>query len=202
MKLDYIPNPRAGPGAPPEVPATQAVVRHEPWKQGDLVAWQAKMPRLRDDAEKCAQLLSGIITDYFPNWNDVRTLLLELFQPDEREEFEGRSEERQKQEEEKLKAERKRECKEKEREIGLLAVAIAQNYNQRGRGRGFPRRGIRGRGQRGRGFPPPVSPYFNNPKCFYCGNLCHIQLACPLRPVTSAVEVRNYGERPPRPHSQ
>jgi len=46
MKLDYIPNLRAGPGAPPEVPATQAMVRHEPWKQGDLVAWQAKMPRL------------------------------------------------------------------------------------------------------------------------------------------------------------
>jgi len=46
MKLDYIPNPRAGPGSPPEVPATQAVVRHEPWKPGDLVAWQAKMLRL------------------------------------------------------------------------------------------------------------------------------------------------------------
>ena len=45
MKLDYIPNLRAGPGAPPEVPATQAMVRHEPWKQGNLVSWQAKMPR-------------------------------------------------------------------------------------------------------------------------------------------------------------
>jgi len=63
MKLDYIPNPRAGPGAP----TIQAIVRHEPWKQGDTVAWQAKMPRLRDDAEKCTQLLSVIITDYFPN---------------------------------------------------------------------------------------------------------------------------------------
>ena len=46
MTWDYIPNPRAGPGSPPEVPATQAVVRHEPWKPGDLVAWQAKMLRL------------------------------------------------------------------------------------------------------------------------------------------------------------
>jgi len=87
MKLDYIPNPRARPGAPPEVPTIQAMVRHEPWKQGDLVAWQAKMPRLRDDAEKCAQLLSVITTDYFPNWNDVRTLLQELLQSDKRENF-------------------------------------------------------------------------------------------------------------------
>jgi len=85
VKLDYIPNPRAGPGALPEVTAIQAVARHEPWKQGDLVAWQAKMPRLQDDAEKCAQLLSDIITDYFPNWSDVRTLLQELFQPEARE---------------------------------------------------------------------------------------------------------------------
>jgi len=48
----------------------------------------------------------------------------------------------------------------------------------------------------------PVSPYFNTPECFYCGNLGHIQRACQLKPVTSAVEVRNYRERPPRPHSQ
>jgi len=117
--------------------------------------------------------------------------------------FDRRGEEQQKEEEEKLKAERKRERKEKEREIGLLAAAIAQNYSQRGQGgQRFHRRGIRGRGQRGRGLPPPVSPHFNTPECSYCGNLGHIQRACPMRPVTSAVEVRNYGERPPRPHSQ
>ncbi|KAM9590820.1 uncharacterized protein ACIBXB_005876 [Morphnus guianensis] len=85
MRLDYIPNPRAGPGAPAEVPAVTAIMRHEPWKQGDLVAWQSKMPRLHDDAEKCAQLLSGIVTDYTPNWNDMRTLMRELFQAEERE---------------------------------------------------------------------------------------------------------------------
>ena len=43
------------------------------------------MPWLRDDAEKCAQLLLGIVTDYTPNWNDVKTLLRELFQAEERE---------------------------------------------------------------------------------------------------------------------
>ena len=114
--------------------------------------------------------------------------------------FDGRSEEQQKQEGEKLKAERKRERK--EREISLLDAAIAQNCSQRGRCQGFPHRGIRGRGQRGRGLPPSVSPYFNTPERFHCGNSGHIQRACPLRPVTSAVEVRNYGEKPPRPHSQ
>jgi len=113
--------------------------------------------------------------------------------------FDGRSEEQQKQEEEKLKAEKKRERK--EREISLFTAAIAQIYSQRGRGQGFPGRGIRGRGQRGRSLPPPVSPYSNTPECFYCGNFGHLQRACPLRPVASAVKVRNYGERPPRPHS-
>ena len=79
MCMDYIPNPRAGPGAPAEVPAVTAIMRHEPWKQGDLVAWQSKMPRLCDDAEKCAQLLWGIVTDYTPNWNGMKTLMKNYF---------------------------------------------------------------------------------------------------------------------------
>ena len=83
MKLHCIPNPRAGPGAPPDGPAVTAVMRHKPWKQGDLIMWQSKMPRLRDDADGCAQMLAGIVTEYTPNWSDMKTLLRELFQMDE-----------------------------------------------------------------------------------------------------------------------
>jgi len=40
-------------------------------------------------------------------------------------------------------------------------------------------------------FLPLFPPYFNTPEYFFSGNLGQIQSACPLRPVTSAAEVRN-----------
>lgn len=41
------------------------------------------MTRLREDAEKCAQLFSNICTGYNPNWGDTQVLLRALFRPAE-----------------------------------------------------------------------------------------------------------------------
>ena len=85
MTIEFHSNPRVGPDTGPDVPPLLAAAVHQPWKPGDLMLWQEKMPRLREDAEKCAKMLSSIFRDYKPNWEDIQTLLQELFTVEERE---------------------------------------------------------------------------------------------------------------------
>uniref|UniRef100_A0A669QIP6 Core shell protein Gag P30 domain-containing protein n=1 Tax=Phasianus colchicus TaxID=9054 RepID=A0A669QIP6_PHACC len=85
MVVEFHSNPRVGPNTAADVPPLVAVSVHQPWKPGDLLLWQERFPRLRDNAEKCAKMLSSIIRDYKPNWEDMQTLLQELFTTEERE---------------------------------------------------------------------------------------------------------------------
>lgn len=56
---------------------------HHPWNPGDLVMWGNQMPRLREDAGRCAPLFSIICSVYDPSWDNADLLLRELFCPDE-----------------------------------------------------------------------------------------------------------------------
>ena len=68
-------------------PSSQPVLHvytTQPWNASDLALLGSKMPRLREDAEKCAQLFSNVCAGCRPNWGDTQVLLRELFQPAER----------------------------------------------------------------------------------------------------------------------
>lgn len=84
MTLSYVANPRAGRSNAGNQPLLLMVTTHHPWKPGDLLLWHDKMPRLRDDAERCSKIIRTIARDYSPSWNDMQTLLSELFTHEEK----------------------------------------------------------------------------------------------------------------------
>ena len=71
-------------GAAAPVPVLH-VYTQQPWNPEDLALWGSKMPRLQEDAERCAQLFSNICTGHNPSYSDVQILLKEFFRADERE---------------------------------------------------------------------------------------------------------------------
>ena len=64
---------------------TSTVYTNPSWNPNDLALWGCTMPRLREDAETRAQLLSNLCTGHNPNWGDTQILFRESFCPDERE---------------------------------------------------------------------------------------------------------------------
>lgn len=53
-----------------------------PFSPNDLVLWQQKLHRLRDDPEKVVHTIRGVLRGYDPTWADVQQLLESVFTPD------------------------------------------------------------------------------------------------------------------------
>lgn len=70
-----LPNPAAmqpvvgGANAPPPV---LHVFTNQPWNPGHLAVLGSKMLRLREEADRCAQLFSNICTGYNPSWGILK----------------------------------------------------------------------------------------------------------------------------------
>lgn len=64
MVSNVLPKPAAmQPGVAGKAPLPVLhVFTNQPWNPSDLALWGSKMPRLREDDEKCAQLFSNICT--------------------------------------------------------------------------------------------------------------------------------------------